>query len=59
MEEEVTHKWRGDPLVRDFRTTREEKVKKNRLRKLPAEASEQSRWYLLDMLDRPVRANKP
>jgi hypothetical protein len=42
VEEKVTRKWRGDPLVRGFLTPRDEKVKKNRFCKLRAEAREQS-----------------
>jgi hypothetical protein len=56
MEENITRKWRGDPLVRDFRTTRNEKVKKNRLSKPLAEALEQARRSLLTIL---VAVNKP
>jgi hypothetical protein len=55
----VTPKWRGDPLVRDFLTTREEKVTKNPLRKLLAEAREESRLSLLEMFVSPLAANKP
>jgi 16S rRNA U1498 N3-methylase RsmE len=50
VEEKVTRNRQGDLLVRDFLTTREEKVKKNRLCKLLTEAREQSRRSLLHML---------
>jgi hypothetical protein len=59
VEEKITRKSRGDPLVRNFLTTREEKVKKNRFRKLPPEAREQSRHSRLEMLISLVTSNKP
>jgi hypothetical protein len=59
VKEKVTHKWRGDPLVQDFLTTREENVKKNRLRKLLAEVLEQSHPSLLNIFVSTVTANKP
>jgi hypothetical protein len=52
VEEKVIGELWGDPLVRDFLTPREEKVKKNRLRKLLAESHEQLGHSLRNISDR-------
>jgi hypothetical protein len=57
--EKITREWWGGSLVHDSLTTREEKVKKNRLLKLLAEAQEQPSLSPLDLLGSSATANEP